>query len=670
LCLCHFDIEINFYIKMDCSPKVDNFEIVTLTLQLADFGGFPVAGVVFIIKLKVKLIDGIVNVEIPTINFQTGQISLDNPDLPLVVNGGYLYTISGSLPKHLRPVETIFQSYLGASNSGLTPVTAADLSNPITAYIIQITDSGELIIQGAGQFGNLIPPGNQVLLQTNVTYFAKKRVKLGENIKISEAIDTTQFTDPHIIRDQLRDSHVNDAFDGISAWSWTDNSTVSKTQNTLNVFVAVGEKDKCGIKIKKTTNLTNFPPNIFAFDTAVAINRINKKNLIVSWGQIDLTVTPNASNIFRAVSFDEGKTWPTIGPVLPVVTPFGDARGVAADRFGNFWYSYTDGTTPDFIPHLLISLDGGITFNDVPLGLPSIAPGGSAYDYPQICFGGDGLGNYGIWMTADVIDSFGDVTNVTVFVPIIGLGQTGTPVVSFLFQFIDTNLASIITASADGRLWYESAAIFGSIAYTYCAPVNVIYKSPGPINQNLVGPWNLSMATDKNLFFGSQQTSQTDGTGYLYFSAQSIVFDDKRQALYAMLSTPHPINNQIIQNMRLIFRISRNNGQTWSDPIAINNNDFANRGFQSMALDSVTGDLIFGWYDGRNDANQRSLEYFVTIISAKELDELVKDTPISDPTYIVPYVSPLAAKDKTEKKKVDLSKIPRYKRLMEKLNKP
>ena len=55
------------------------------------------------------------------------------------------------------------------------------------------------------------------------------------------------------------------------------------------------------------------------------------------------------------------------------------------------------------------------------------------------------------------------------------------------------------------------------------------------------------------------------------------------------------------QNMRIYFVISRDNGQTWSDPIDIATTDFANRGFQSMALDPVTGNLVFGWYDGRND---------------------------------------------------------------------
>ena len=46
------------------------------------------------------------------------------------------------------------------------------------------------------------------------------------------------------------------------------------------------------------------------------------------------------------------------------------------------------------------------------------------------------------------------------------------------------------------------------------------------------------------------------------------------------------------------------------DPIDISTTDFANRGFQSMALDSVTGNLVFGWYDGSNDPTFQSVQYF------------------------------------------------------------
>ena len=123
--------------------------------------------------------------------------------------------------------------------------------------------------------------------------------------------------------------------------------------------------------------------------------------------------------------------------------------------------------------------------------------------------------------------------------------------------------------------------------------------------------------------------------GYNLVSPQSIIYDDSRQALYAAYSAPFP---DWSQNMRLYFIISRDNGQTWSSPIDISTTDFGNRGFQSMALNQtkdpvsgklVSGGLVFGWYDGRNDPTFKSVEYYAATISAKKLDKLVNAIPLS-----------------------------------------
>ena len=52
-----------------------------------------------------------------------------------------------------------------------------------------------------------------------------------------------------------------------------------------------------------------------------------------------------------------------------------------------------------------------------------------------------------------------------------------------------------------------------------------------------------------------------------------------------------------------------------------------------MALDEVTGNLIIGWYDGRNDPTYQSVQYFSAIITAQELDKLVEAIPLSNPLY-------------------------------------
>lgn len=55
-----------------------------------------------------------------------------------------------------------------------------------------------------------------------------------------------------------------------------------------------------------------------------------------------------------------------------------------------------------------------------------------------------------------------------------------------------------------------------------------------------------------------------------------------------------------------------------------------------MALDTVKGNLLFGWYDGRNDKTYESVEYMAAILPAKTLDKLVNSIPLSNPLYALP----------------------------------
>ena len=77
-----------------------------------------------------------------------------------------------------------------------------------------------------------------------------------------------------------------------------------------------------------------------------------------------------------------------------------------------------------------------------------------------------------------------------------------------------------------------------------------------------------------------------------------------------------------------------------------------------MALDIVTGDLVFGWYDGRNDPTYQSMEYFGAVLNHKKLDKMVEKIPLSNPLFnLGPATTPLppnveALKDPKVKKLV------------------
>ena len=162
----------------------------------------------------------------------------------------------------------------------------AHLPTPPVGYILSVTNAGAVVVQCAGAFGNIIPPGPQILMPTDITYIVKPKIKLAKNTIIDAG-----FTNTHINRSYaLRDSHINDAFDNVIAWDWCSNANIpDKTNGILNVFVAIGKVKKNGeFKIRDPIQLTNLSPGFSVADTAIAINRLNKNNIIVSYGFIDV----------------------------------------------------------------------------------------------------------------------------------------------------------------------------------------------------------------------------------------------------------------------------------------------------------------------------------------------------------------------------------------------
>lgn len=625
-----------------------------IQLQLADSLGFPVPNTQFWITLTIVKDGPKVTIQVPVINFQTGPVSPDDPEYPIAYPypGGYLYTSDGFLPKKLRPNDLIPRSVVVASNNGMSlPFSFLQppppLPTPPVGYVLQVTNAGALQVQCTGAFGNIIPAGPQTVMPCSITYVVKPKIKLGKNYIIDPGFtNTTQFTNPFAADDAIRDSHVNDAFGGVVAWAWTSNGNIAdKTNGILNVFVAIGTSNSDGtLTVGTPIQLSDLGPGFMAWDTAVAINRnpTYKNNIVVSYGVINEAATPRTSATYRAVSFDGGKTWPINGPtnIQPTGTPtgtgFGDNRGVASDKFGNIWYSTTNSNdnSGNFInqPTFWVSTDGGDTYSIVYTVLPApTAP--DYYDYPQYCFGGDGLGNYGLNFTANFADFINGTGFYPVagFIPITGLGSFGTPTFSPLTTFANNTIAAGITASADGRVWIQGSMI--AEVMSYIQEAGVIFKSPGAIDQNYAGPWQYIMWNGRSLDWVISLQDSQPVVGYISNSIQSVVYDDTRQALYVLFSAQFP---DYSQNARLYFIISRDNGQTWSNPIDISTTDFANRGFQSMALDPVTGNLVFGWYDGRNDKTFKSVQYFGAIITKCQLDKLVEKIPLSNPLYTLP----------------------------------
>ena len=278
-----FAYPVSSWAKQECKPKCKNQIKHNIQLQLSDSLGFPVPDTECWVTLDIRKEGSIVTILIPSINFVTGQPA-GNVIEPLpLVPGGYLYTANGFLPEEFRPTDLVPPSIVAASNNGLSPVFSFNqdpttLPNPPAGYIVQVTNAGELQIQCAGTFGNIIPPGPQIVMPCSITYAVKSKKILCENITLSTGpTNITQFVYPWIDAG-FRDHHVNDAYDDVVAYAWTDNSmVVDKTNGTMNLMVVVGKiKQDGALKVGNPVQLTDFLRGM-AWDTAVAINRVRSK---------------------------------------------------------------------------------------------------------------------------------------------------------------------------------------------------------------------------------------------------------------------------------------------------------------------------------------------------------------------------------------------------------
>jgi hypothetical protein len=173
----------------------------------------------------------------------------------------------------------------------------------------------------------------------------------------------------------------------------------------------------------------------------------------------------------------------------------------------------------------------------------------------------------------------------------------------------------------------------------------LVFKSPGPLDSNYAGPWSVITynALSSTLYIPTWKSQPVFG---MFQTVQNNIYDDKRQALYVLLNA----RTKGKAKSMIYFLISRDNGQTWSNPIELSNTFIANRGFPSMSLDTVTNNLIIGWYDGRDYANLTGLNYYGAVIDCKLLTKLVEQIPLSNPLYDIPPIPQPRELSSVEKK--------------------
>jgi hypothetical protein len=462
--------------------------------------------------------------------------------------GGYVITVKNPLPACRRPKDA--QYYTISNNDGfITPYLfpAVPLSTPqllFSSVFYAIIDTvGNLTITAGGTQLQLIPPGSHCLMSTTVAAYKSYKPKcLGKEFIIqsnftnaSKAIDTSA-TD-------LRDSHVNDTYQYIVVYTWSDNSQQDQTNGNLDAFVGVAKGNK-KFHLQNLTNLTGSDNNVF--DAAAAINRNQSMfpgNIIVTWEEYFYTTNTTLFKV--AVSNDYGQSFPTIVDVTNLINPsFGpdiliDARGALADKFGNLYFGYNVVSAIDFSSYIgvLISSDGGNTWTVMFSTPPSET--GSPYDYPQIAVGNDPSGGYNLYIVSDFLNLIVSNDDLPVFItiPVSGLGIYGTATTISLELFSNVMMESQITVADDGTifLYSNNHVNSGFAAYPAQMSANLLIRPPLPLPiaaTDFQGPFSVFLL--ENGWVAGVESTLDSGGSYFPVSVQGIQYDNDLEALYVI----------------------------------------------------------------------------------------------------------------------------------------
>lgn len=423
---------------------------------------------------------------------------------------------------------------------------------------------------------------------------------------------------------------VNGFHDGIIATAWPDNSNVpsGNIPNQLNLVARAGRAKEnvhnhsCeGIHqdLHKSVEIIHAQPDQFAGNFNTIVNPAFKDNIVLFGTFRDRNLPfdgPNQRQLWRAVSYDGGKTFPLVGRIFNLDDLIVDTLATA-DKFGNIWVSYVTGpfSDPDANPRTLIiavSCDQGATFTQVARLIP---PAGYpvGYDIPTMACGGDGNGGYGLWFAPTIIDGDFNVAPTLGFIPVSGLGEYN---VGAMKTVIYASLASFdwepsISVTKHGKVFLASVQ---SDANTQSANDGVKFLAKLDGINNLVDGNYVGPTIIQQRYIGAYMNPPflPDGT-FLTVPPRAIAYDEHHKILHVLFVD---LLNEGSPNYAVYLISSNDNGQTWTPRVAVSDVTCGPRGFQaSLALDSANkGDAFVTWWDARNDPSAQTVEMFGALI--------------------------------------------------------
>ncbi len=616
------------YLKAEAPSGIFHQNIKdTITLDLADNTNTSL-NMPFQLPLDIEVIGKSVSIHIPAFNFT----------LPV---DGYIFTEAGFLPRKIWPGDVVPQAFsLKSDQTGL-------------GYDLYVTNAGSLLVYDIG--GGFLPAGSYTTHATTVTYLLtpRSRFKSTLNIRLSQgASNATILEGSKILGDDFLEFYDNSIVKNNFAVCWPDNSKKNSPngRNHLNWIVRTGTIDPKSGKIKKLHDpVTVFKApyeNFYFFEGSVVIDPLDSNHLFASSLGQDITglphITKNIDQLWGGVSFDGGKTWQTqrIDGKFGLPKLARDGIEPQFDEFGNLWIAYIYNQKIGKSPFLnfvnivyAVSTDGGLTFKKVGnINVPS-HPNFTYnfFDYPRAAFGGDGQGGKAFWVSFthyfdDPTSPYGYGAQLYIsYIPVTGKGEYGkivhTPISAGKFPPFPSTVEPEITVTPDGKVYL--------VGYSFDSPFNSNHLS---LLVNPTGIVNLgpdSFGGRKDIAFSNVSKTDTvipfQPSRNINCYAYGITNDPDLNRLYVGVVDMQP---DFSGNMTLSLIHTDDDGQTWSIPRPIANTHIQARGEFNMSRDPFFGNMLFSWFDARNQKNQANVNTFMGILSKSELDQDVDKKPL------------------------------------------
>jgi hypothetical protein len=624
---------VTYKIKNEkCEKDICKKECVNFNFNLLDGNLFPLendaiftsppANIDVCVDVTTYKCSNLVHVCIPTFQFSTTDyFSLIDPiGFFVFITGGALQTNAGYIKQ--KPIDNV----IFVTPDGLFNVT-------IDVY-------GRITITYNNGIAGIIPVGTYTFLSTKITYFMECIKEdnvcesicdksIADNFIIDDGfVNIPAITFPLLQESLLQTAHVNDFYDDIFVAAWNSNNGLWQSGNTTQAscFVRTSYVTKCGkfvdnpiINVSHTLTDNN-PSATVLLTTAAAINRKDKKNIVVTFTTVDYSTGPFIYTMWSVYTKDCGINWSN--PVAIFSTSVSiDPRGVVCDKNGNFIAIFNQRSVGI---RIFSSPDYGATWNQILLinnishnsfyYFVSSTAGNKFKDCNKSKASDDS--EYGFFLVTNNADFItGNILPYMFFIK-----TNGFNAISTTYETLQFDVARFDGAFMPGIAVAESGKCFipfnpGQIGINYYGATFAVKDSGSLDISKLHGQFTVTNLGQN--FAAVGETPFNSGPGTERF----VIYDDFRHGLYIFyVEHVTPFDPRTF----LFMKVSLDDGVTWSRRYQVSDTEVNNRCYFSAQLNPITKSIIVTVYDARNSYTNKLLQYFRYYINHKKLNKIVR----------------------------------------------